>query len=390
MLKNCQHRCPASRKPLAGTGQVVDNTPFKAVDRSRGEITLVTAPTKPHGASQPCAARHADTRSEDAARSFDYRAITTLYRESEARRSLTQLAASIVPFCALWIVMWFGLRYSYFITLALSVPAAGFLVRLFILQHDCGHGSFFKSKAANDVLGRALSILTFTPYDRWRKNHAIHHATSGDLDRRGCGDVHMLTVAEYGKLSAPQQLFYRFHRHPLVLFGFGPFLYFVVFQRITFYDPHLSRKERASVYWTNLGLIAAVALMSWLVGWKQFLMIHLPVLTLAASAGAWLFYVQHHFESTYWQRHNRWSYFDAGLEGSSYYELPAVLRWLTADIGLHHVHHLDSQIPNYRLQECFDENPALQGVARLKLWDSLACASLRLWDEEKSEMVKIG
>lgn len=333
---------------------------------------------------QPCSAGPSE-----ASRSADYRAITTAYREPQLRRSLTQLAASIVPFCALWGLMWFSLRYSYLIAVVLTVPAAGFLVRLFILQHDCGHGSFFKSKAANDALGRALSILTMTPYDRWRKNHAIHHATSGDLDRRGCGDVHMLTVGEYRKLSTFGRWLYRFHRHPFVLFGFGPFLYFVIFQRFTFYDPVLSKKERAGVHWTNVAILATVALFSWLIGFKQLLLIHVPVLAVAASLGAWLFYVQHHFESTYWRRHDSWSYFDAGLAGSSYYELPAPLRWITADIGLHHVHHLDSRIPNYRLQECFDENPALQRVMRLTVWDSFACASLRLWDEEKSEMVNL-
>jgi acyl-lipid omega-6 desaturase (Delta-12 desaturase) len=311
----------------------------------------------------------------------------TPYREPQLRRSLTQLVASIAPFFMLWALMWFSLQYSYLLVLVLAVPAAGFLVRMFMLQHDCGHGSFFKSKAANDALGRALSILTMTPYDRWRKNHAVHHATSGDLDRRGRGDVRLLTVREYRDLSSVKRLIYRVHRHPFVLFGIGAFIYFVVFQRFTFHDAQLSRKDRASVYWTNLALLAAVVFMSWLVGFKQFLMIHAPLVATAASVGAWLFYVQHHFESTYFRRNDRWNYFDAGLVGSSHYELPAVLRWFTADIGLHHVHHLDSQIPNYRLQECFDANPDLQQVARLTLWESLSCASLKLWDEEKSEMV---
>jgi acyl-lipid omega-6 desaturase (Delta-12 desaturase) len=324
-----------------------------------------------------------------ASMSSELRAITLPYRDAHLGRSVAQLGTSIVSFCALWALMWVGLQYSYLLTLALAVPAAGFLVRLFILQHDCGHGSFFKSKRANDAVGRVLSVLTFTPYDRWRKNHAIHHATSGDLDRRGCGDVLMLTVREYRALSALKRLQYRFHRHPLVLFGFGPFLYFVIFQRFTFHDPGMTTKERVGIYWTNLGLVAAVALMSWLVGFKVLLLIHLPILILAASAGSWLFYVQHHFEDAYWRRHDRWNYFDAGLAGSSYYKLPGVLRWFTANIGLHHIHHLDSRIPNYRLQECFDENPTLQRVVRFGFWDSLACASLRLWDEEKSEMVSL-
>jgi acyl-lipid omega-6 desaturase (Delta-12 desaturase) len=313
--------------------------------------------------------------------------MTTPYREPNLRRSLTQLAVSIVPFVALWALMCLSLRHSYAIVLVLAVPTAGFLVRLFILQHDCGHGSFFKSKTANQALGRVLSILTLTPYDRWRKNHAIHHATSGDLDRRGCGDVHLLTVREYRDLSRLQRLLYRIHRHPFVLFGLGPFLYFVVAQRFTFHERHLSRRERASVHWTNVGLLAAFALVSWLVGVKQLLLIHVPVLAIAASVGAWLFYVQHHFEATYWRRHERWDYFDAALDGSSYYALPLALRWLTADIGLHHIHHLDSQIPNYRLQECFDENPGLQRVTRLTFSNSLSCAFLKLWDEDKLEMV---
>jgi acyl-lipid omega-6 desaturase (Delta-12 desaturase) len=325
----------------------------------------------------------------ESASATDYRAMLAPYREPRLGRSLFQLASSLCPLLVLWVLVGFSWQYSYALALLLAFPTAGCLVRLFILQHDCGHGSFFKSKAANDALGRALSVLTLTPYDRWRKNHAIHHATSGDLDRRGCGDVHMLTVREYRNLSAFQRLVYRVHRNPLVLFGIGAFVYFVIVQRFTRFEPWLSKKERLGVHWTNLGLLALVVSMSWLVGLKLFLLTYIPVLVIAASAGSWLFYVQHHFESTYWRRHEGWNYFDAGLDGSSYYELPAVLRWFTADIGLHHVHHLDSQIPNYRLQESFDENPALQRVVRLTLWESLSCASLKLWDEEKSAMVGI-
>ena len=333
--------------------------------------------------------RSANPPSDESSSSTNYRAMLARYREPRLGRSLAQLASSLCPLLVLWVLVGFSVQYSYLLALVLAFPTAGFLVRLFILQHDCGHGSFFKSKAANDALGRALSVLTLTPYDRWRKNHAIHHATSGDLDRRGCGDVHMLTVREYSNLTSLQRLIYRVHRHPLVLFGVGAFVYFVIFQRFTRFEPWLSKKERLGVHLTNLGLLVLVVSMSWLVGPKLFLLTYIPVLAIAASAGSWLFYVQHHFESTYWRRHEGWNYFDAGLDGSSYYELPVVLRWFTADIGLHHVHHLDSQIPNYRLQESFDENPALQRVVRLTLWDSLSCASLKLWDEEKSEMVGI-
>jgi acyl-lipid omega-6 desaturase (Delta-12 desaturase) len=283
--------------------------------------------------------------------------------------------------------MWFTLRYSYCLTLLLAIPAAGFLVRLFILQHDCGHGSFFSSKRINDLVGCALSVLTLTPYFRWRKTHAVHHATSGDLDRRGSGDVHMLTVNEYRKLSSFRRFVYRVHRHPIVLFGIAPILYFGVAQRFAFFEPHLWRKERLNVYCTNLALLMGSLTMAWLVGLNAFLLVHLPTVTLAASAGVWLFYVQHHFDPAYWQRHEKWNYFEAGADGSSYYELPAVLQWFTANIGLHHIHHLDSQIPNYHLQKCFDENPAFQRVNRLTFWESLSCASLKLWDEEKSELV---
>jgi len=332
---------------------------------------------------------HSDARSPfDAPTPDGYRDMLTPYRQPELRRSLRQLLTSFVPFFLIWALMWVSLRYSYALTLLLAVPAAGFLVRLFILQHDCGHGSFFKSKVANDALGRALSVLTLTPYGRWRKNHAVHHATSGDLDRRGRGDVHMLTVDEYRKLSTFKRLIYRVHRHPLVLFGIGPFVYFAIYQRFAYYEPRAWRKERGSVYLTNLALVVGLLVMSWLIGLKPFLLIHLPIMVIASSAGVWLFYVQHHFEPAYWQRHGNWDYFDAGAEGSSYYALPAWLDWFTANIGLHHIHHLDSQIPNYHLRRCFNDNPTLQRVNRITLWQSLSCATLTLWDEEKAEMVR--
>lgn len=345
------------------------------------------------GTRAPCAERSVNQVStpaaSDGATLAEYRTILARYRSPVLFRSVWQLVFSIVPFVLVWGLMWFSLRYSYWLTLLLALPAAGLLVRLFILQHDCGHGSFFKSKFTNDVVGCALSLLTLTPYHRWRKHHAVHHATSGDLDRRGHGDVRMLTVQEYCKLSPLRRLIYRIHRHPLILFGIGPFLYFVVFQRFAFYEPRSWRKERASVHLTNIALVASITLISWIVGFRQFLLIHVPLVAVGSSIGVWLFYVQHQFEAGYWERHDCWSYFDAGFAGSSYYQLPALLQWFTANIGLHHIHHLDSQIPNYNLQECFDENPKLQQVARLTFWKSLSCASLKLWDEEKSEMVRL-
>jgi omega-6 fatty acid desaturase (delta-12 desaturase) len=274
------------------------------------------------------------------------------------------------------------------LTLIAAVPAAGFLVRLFILAHDCGHGSFFPYRWANDTVGSALGILTLTPYHRWRKHHAIHHATSGDLDRRGFGDVYMLTVREYLKLPPLRQWAYRVHCHPLVLFGIGPFLYFVVWQRLTF-EPRTWKKERRSVWLTNTGLLVCGAAIAWLIGLGPFLAVHMPIVALASSAGVWLFFVQHHFPETYWRRTGQWSYAAAGLQGSSCYQLPGILQWLTANIGIHHIHHLDSRIPNYNLRACFDENPEFQQVYRLTIRESLSCARLNLWDEETRELVEI-
>jgi omega-6 fatty acid desaturase (delta-12 desaturase) len=309
------------------------------------------------------------------------------YREPSIWKSGWQLFSSITLFCVLWTVMLFSLQYSYWLTLLLSVPTAGLMVRLFILQHDCGHGAFFKSKRLNDVIGFALGVLVLTPYGCWRRFHALHHATAGDLDRRGFGDVHMITVEEYLKLTRLKRFVYRLWRNPVIQFGILPLLHFAVMQRLTYGIPHSWKRERASVYWTN-ALVFAVGLFTvWLVGPWQFFLVHAPVMFLASSAGVWLFFVQHNFETAYWQRHDHWEFELAGIEGSSYYELPRGLQWLTANIGFHHIHHLDSRIPNYRLQECFDQNSEFQHVHRLTLWQSLSCVSLKLFDEEQGRMV---
>ncbi|MGE0760191.1 MAG: fatty acid desaturase [Pirellulaceae bacterium] len=310
------------------------------------------------------------------------------YRQSEWRRSLIQLAVTLSGFLLLWALAWWCLGISYLLTLAVAVPAAGFLVRLFILAHDCGHGSFFPSRRANEIVGCALGLLTLTPYHRWRKHHAIHHATTGNLDRRGSGDVHLLTVDEYTRLSPFRRWIYRLHRHPLVLFGIGPFLYFVVWQRLPM-EPRSWKKERRSVQLTNLALIACGGLIASQLGLGPFLAVHIPIVALASSAGVWLFYIQHHFPSTYWRRSEQWDYAAASLEGSSYYQLPAILQWLTANIGIHHIHHLDSRIPNYNLQACFDQNATLQQAYRVTLRDSLASIRLALWDETTCQLVPI-
>jgi omega-6 fatty acid desaturase (delta-12 desaturase) len=317
----------------------------------------------------------------------DFRALLARYREPSTWRACVQVLTTLVPLFGLWALMYFLIDVAYGAVLLLTIPAAGLLMRVFIIQHDCGHGSFLKSRLANDVLGRICSILTLTPYHCWRKLHAIHHATSGDLDRRGHGDIHTLTVAEYLALGPWKRFTYRLYRNPLVLFGIGPFLQFAVIQRFNFGMPRSWTKERHSTYLTNALLAATVLCLSLLMGFWKFALIYLPCAALGASIGVWLFYVQHQFEETYWQDNETWDFFKAGIKGSSYYALPPVLQWFTANIGIHHLHHLDHLIPNYRLEECMNQHPELRAVNRITLGQSLACVRLKLWDERQGKMV---
>jgi omega-6 fatty acid desaturase (delta-12 desaturase) len=309
------------------------------------------------------------------------------YKSPTIKGSLFQLFNSAISFFVLWFVMLLSLEYSYWLTLLLAVPTSGMLIRLFIIQHDCGHGSFFKSRKANDSVGRWLGLLTITPYGYWRKMHAIHHATNGDMDRRGTGDVKTLTVKEYIALPRRHRFGYRLYRNPLILFVFGPIFLFILKHRFPFDLPASWKREWSSVLWTNVGILALGGVMSFLVGFKALLMIQLPISLLAGMAGVWLFYVQHQFESTYWERGKQWDFHTAGLKGSSYYELTPVLRWFTGNIGIHHIHHLSSAIPNYRLIKCYRENPEMQQVTRIGLWKSWKCARLKLWDEEAKQLV---
>lgn len=311
-------------------------------------------------------------------------AILSPYQKPDLRRSLWQLANTLIPYLALWCLMYLSLRVSYLLTLPLAVLAAGFMVRLFIIFHDCGHGSFFRSRTANDVAGIITGVLAFTPYYRWRRDHAIHHATAGDLDRRGVGDVQTLTVEEYVALPRWKRWIYRFWRHPLVMFTVGSFLVFVLFHR--FPTANNGRREHLSVQATNLALAGLITLAIFLVGWKAYLLMQIPVLIVAATAGVWLFYVQHNFEDTYWERHDRWDYMAAALRGSSFYKLPAVLQWFSGNIGFHHIHHLSPRIPNYLLARCHRENPAIRAKP-LTLRGSLRSLRLRLWSEEAHRMV---
>ena len=310
------------------------------------------------------------------------------YRQPNPSRALFELAVTLVPLVGLWVLMWLSLDVGYWLTLLLAVPAAGLVVRLFMIQHDCGHGSFFPDKRVNDWVGRALSILTLAPYDFWRRSHAIHHATSGNLDRRGVGDIDTLTVAEYRARSWWGRLRYRLYRHPLVLFGLGPTYYFLLqsrlpvgFMRKNGWAPWISTMA------TNLGIAAASALVIWAVGLKLFLLIQLPVWIVASAMGVWLFYVQHQFDSTFWAKTHGWDIREAALLGSSHYDLPPVLRWFTANIGVHHVHHLSSRIPYYRLGDVLRDFPELRSVSRMTLRQSLKTVPLALWDENSQRLV---
>jgi len=309
------------------------------------------------------------------------------YREPGLARSLTELAITTVPFSLLWLSMWASLGAGYWICLLLAVPAAGFLVRLFMIQHDCGHGAFFRHRRANDWLGRAIGVLTLTPYDCWRRSHAIHHATSGNLERRGVGDIETLTTDEYMAMSRWHRLCYRLYRHPLVMFGVGPVYLFIFQHRLPVGEMRNGWRPWISAMSTNAAIVLLVLAMMYLVGVGPFLLVQMPITLLAGAIGVWLFYVQHQFENTYWARAEAWSLHDAAIHGSSHYQLPGILRWFTANIGIHHVHHLSSGIPFYRLPQVLHDHPQLGSAGRLTLAESLRCVRLVLWDERAQRLI---
>ncbi|MCL4767879.1 MAG: fatty acid desaturase [Hyphomicrobiaceae bacterium] len=309
------------------------------------------------------------------------------YREPNQTRSVLEIAITAGPFVLLWIASWAALSVSYWLSLAIATIAAGFLVRLFMIQHDCGHGALFRKRIANDWVGRVIGVVTLTPYDVWRRNHAIHHASSGNLDRRGIGDIQTLTVREYRALPLWRRLAYRIYRHPVVMFGIGPAYLFMLQHRLPVGLMRAGWRPWITSMGTNLGIALVVILMMWLVGAGTFLLVHLPIMLLASSIGVWLFYVQHQFEDTFWAEGSSWSLPDAALQGSSYYDLPMLLRWMTANIGIHHVHHLYSGIPYYRLPEVLRDHPDLAAVSRMTLTESLRCVRLRLWDESTRRLV---
>jgi len=310
-----------------------------------------------------------------------------LYREPRLTRSVIELAVTVVPFVVLWILIWASLDAGYWIGLVLALPAAGLLVRLFLIQHDCGHGAFFRRRAANDWVGRVIGVLTVTPYDYWRRSHSLHHASSGNLDNRGVGDIDTLTLDEFRARGRWQRLAYRVYRHPAIMFGIGPAYQFLLRHRLPFGLMRSGWRPWISAMATNAGIVVVAALIIMQVGLVPFLLVQLPITILAASIGVWLFYVQHQFEGAVWERQEDWGFHHSALHGSSHYDLPGVLRWFSANIGVHHVHHLSSRIPFYRLTEVLRDKPELRDVGRLTLWQSFKAVRLVLWDEDKKRLI---
>lgn len=311
----------------------------------------------------------------------------TVHRTPSVARAVFEILVTIGPFALLWTAALVSVQQGFWPGLLFTVPAAGFLTRVFLIQHDCGHGAFFPSKSANDWTGRILGVLTLTPYAYWRQTHAIHHATSGHLDRRTAGGIDTFTVEEYRAMSPLKRALYRAYRHPLTQFGFGPAFVFFVQHRVPVDLMHAGWRPWASTLVTNVAIaLAALAMGTWL-GWTPFLLVHALTVAMAASLGVWLFYVQHQFEETHWSRQGRWQRDEAALHGSSYYDLPGPLRWLTANIGVHHVHHVDARIPFYRLEQVLRERPELKTIGRLTIPESFRCVKLALWDEDRGRMV---
>ena len=314
-----------------------------------------------------------------------WKEIVAQYQKPSMGRALWQIVNTLGPYALLWYLMYRSMEISYWLTLPLAMLAGGFLVRVFIIHHDCGHGSYFKSRIANDTVGFVTGVLTFTPYFHWRWEHALHHATSGDLDRRGTGDVWTLTVQEYLESSRWKRFAYRLARNPVVLFVIAPLFLFVVKQR--FPSAKANKRERHSVYWMNLAIFGMAAGLSWAFGLKAYLLIQLTVMAVAGTAGVWLFYVQHQFEGVYWERREDWDYTAAALQGSSFYKLPRILQWFSGNIGYHHIHHLSSRIPNYNLERCHRAHLLFQSVKPVTLFSSLKSLSFRLWDEQRRKLV---
>lgn len=359
-----------------GSEQVLAGKPEISADPGRHRPASGTMPGIGHGSGLPARdARH-------------WTRILGRYNTANPMRSVVELAITALPFGMLWIAAWFTFSIGHpLASLLFAIPAAGFLLRLFLIQHDCGHGTFFARRPANDWVGRVIGVLTLTPYDCWRRTHAIHHATTGNLDRRGIGDIETLTVREYQARSWRGRLTYRLYRHPLIMFGVGPAYLFLIKHRLPLGLMHEGWLPWVSSMATNVAIAVVVAALCWSIGIKAFLFVHLPITLLAAMAGVWLFYLQHQFEQTTWERDDRWNLHEAALYGSSHYDLPPLLRWFTANIGIHHVHHLCSRIPYYRLSRVLREHPELGEVGRVTILQSFRFVRLVLWDEAQRHLV---
>jgi acyl-lipid omega-6 desaturase (Delta-12 desaturase) len=307
------------------------------------------------------------------------------FEQPDTRKSIWQITNTVLPFLGLWYLAYLSLSVSFWVTLLLAIPASGFLVRTFIIFHDCCHFSFLRNKKANSLVGNIMGVLTTFPYEQWKFEHAVHHATNGNLDRRGTGDIWTLTVEEYLSQSSFRKLIYRLYRNPIVMFGLGP-LYIVLIQ-YRFNRKLAGRKERWNTYGTNISLIAIFGTLSYLLGWKAVLLVEAPILYFAAMVGIWLFYMQHQFENGYFEKAKSWSYERAAMEGSSFYKLPKLLQWITGNIGFHHIHHLSPRVPNYNLQKVSESNEAFRSIPSIGLWSSLRCLHHRVWDENDKRFI---
>ena len=315
----------------------------------------------------------------------EWKAIVAEFQEPSTGRALWQLVNSLGSYVAVWALMFWSHSVSWWLTVPLALLAAGLLVRVFIIFHDCGHGSFFKSRVANDIVGFITGALTFTPYHHWRWEHSLHHASSGDLDRRGTGDVWTMTVQEYLDSSKWRRFLYRIARNPVVLFVIAPVFLFVLRER--FPSTNAKPREKWSVLWMNVAILAMVGSLGWAFGFKDYLIIQLLVSIVSGGLGVWLFYVQHQFDGAYWERGEHWDFTAAALQGSSFYRLPKILQWFSGNIGYHHIHHLSPRIPNYNLQRCHDSHPVFQDVKPITLLSSLKFITYHLWDEKCGKLV---
>ena len=315
----------------------------------------------------------------------EWKSIVSEFQEPSLWRATWQLINTFGSYAAIWALLYYSLSVSWWLTVPLTIIAGGLVVRIFIIFHDCGHGSFFKSRVANDAVGFIAGMLCFTPYYHWRWEHSLHHATSGDLDRRGVGDVWTMTVQEYLESSRWRRFAYRLARNPIVLFAIAPVFLFLIRER--FPSPGANRRERHSVWMMNIAIAALALTLSSVFGFKAYLLLQITIMMVAGTAGVWMFYVQHQFDGAYWERGDAWDYTAAALQGSSFYRLPRILQWFTGNIGFHHIHHLSPRIPNYNLERCHKSHPIFQSVKPLTIRRSLKSIDFHLWDEEQRQLV---